>query len=921
MRQQDIDFDILVLSECWRIHNLDLFNKEGYDILYNFGDINQNDGVILYINASLDYEYNTIHFGNINVLNVKIVNSRKTINILAIYRPPSTCPYSFNNELKTFLENNNKKYDINIIVGDINININNPYLDYVQDYLNILSVEGYVSFINKNTREEGHAKSCIDHIFIKTKEPYSKFIPIIWDVKITDHYPIMLHYYLDDKKKEKTQNYRYKKYIDYNKLKLLIENDNWEDFYTTSNVNYATNLLIDKLQNNIENCTRTVNIKKKHIKRSAWITRGIIKSIETKNQIYKRLKKNPDNREILTEYKNYRNRLNLLIKNTKIQYYKTQIDKNKSTSKNLWQCVRNICNESNRKTNIEKIKLVDGNLTSNKINIANTFATHYSNVGKTLASKITKPAVSNSTINTCMNSIYLSPTSIEEVKQTIVQLKTGKAPGKDEITAEVLKKIADVISEQLTHLINLIIEEGICPNQFKIGIVKPLFKNGDKTDVCNYRPISLISTIAKIFEKVIKTRITKYLNKYKILSNLQFGFREGLSTEDALAHFTKNIYESLDVSEPTLSIFIDLAKAFDTVSHSELLKKLQHIGFRGTALKLMESYLANRTQYVKIDNVTSDPKIIEYGVPQGTVLGPLLFNIYLNDLLLLPIKGQILSFADDTTITYAADDWNSLKKLAEEDFKEVKHWFDYNLLTINYEKTKYLPFTTYLNNLPNLGPLSININNKNMSINEAESVKYLGVVVDKHLRWNLHITYVIKKLRTLLPKFKYLKIFLDIPQLDTLFYSLVQSQITYGIIGWGGVYDNTLNNLNTIHKWFLKIIYNKNKTYCTNSLFEESKKMDIRQLFCLKVLLYLFKNKNLIQYNNHIYNTRTKNLITYKIKANKSIGQRYYYYIGLRIYDELPTNIKAITSLNIYKKNIKLWIHNTSRQLINSIFC
>lgn len=917
LSQFEHEFDVVILTETWRIHDLSVYKKPSYDILYNQGNINQNDGVLVYIKNNLVYHHDVIKFGEINIINLKISVNNKTINILALYRPHPTNPYLFNEELKTFLNNNKgKSQDISLLIGDININIHR-HLDYVEEYLNILSEEGYVSYINKTTREEGNSTSCIDHIFIRSKGNSESFIPLIYHQKITDHFPIILHIDSGISKKHTVNPINYKIFINYKKLKQTLSSENWNEIYSDENVDLATVKFINKLKSYIDSCKRSVRIKNSEVKRSPWITKGIMKSIETKNNLYTKHKKNPENGVLENEYKKYRNKLNLIIKNTKMDYYKSQINKNKNSSKNLWHCVKNICNQKTKQNNINKIELKNGDLTSDTVEIANAFIDHYSTVGKNLASQIEKPETPPNTIKNNINSIYMSNTNTVEIKESITELKTGKAPGNDEITAEILKEIKEIIAEPLTYIFNLSISNGIWPKSLKVGIIKPLYKGGDKTQVINYRPISLISSIAKVYEKIIKRRIDSFLKKYNILSKMQFGFQNNISTEDAISYLTNNIYQSLDNNnEQILCLFIDLAKAFDTVSHQLLLKKLTNIGFRGNAYNLIESYLTSREQYVKIDKTDSYPKTVEYGVPQGTVLGPVLFNLYINDLFELPSKGEILSFADDTVIIYKDKNWKTVKSRAENDFKHIKQWFDYNMLTINYQKSTYLPFTSYKNNLPNLGPLNINSDENNIIlINEAECVKYLGIIIDRHLRWDLQVNSIIRKLRPLLFKFKYLKQFLDLPQLNILYYSLVQSQLTYGIIGWGGVNNNYLKHLEIMQKWFLKIIYSKNITYPTNDLFNLSKKMDIKQLFSQKILINLFKNDHIIKYKNHTYSTRNKQTI--KTKVNKTIGQRNYIYIGPKIYDLLPVELKNITSLKKYKKEIKSWIQNTPRLLLH----
>ena len=261
-------FDVLVFTECWKVLNTNLFNKYGYDLLYNNGDLNQNDGVIVYIKSEHEYKYNITKLGDINALNIKISFYNKIFNIIAIYRPPSTCPYLFNHNLNTFLSNNNFNLSENtIIIGDINININSN-LDPSQEYLNILWENGFIPFVNKPTRECGYQTSCIDHIFLKSKEPPAKFTPIIYKINITDHFPIILNFSTNHMQSDKKNYESYsKKYIDYPKLKFTLKNENWLDLYSTNKVNDATSMFIVKLKKYIDISTNTVKVKKSKIKK------------------------------------------------------------------------------------------------------------------------------------------------------------------------------------------------------------------------------------------------------------------------------------------------------------------------------------------------------------------------------------------------------------------------------------------------------------------------------------------------------------------------------------------------------------------------------------------------------------------------------------------------------------------------------
>lgn len=427
-----------------------------------------------------------------------------------------------------------------------------------------------------------------------------------------------------------------------------------------------------------------------------------------------------------------------------------------------------------------------------------------------------------------------------------------------------------------------------------------------------------MSTLSKIFEKILKIRIISYLEKYKIISEKQFGFREARSTQDAIALLTSKIYNALDKNTPALGIFVDLAKAFDTVSHSELLNILENIGFRGNSYRLMESYLNNRRQCVKIEDCISQYKNVTYGVPQGTILGPILFTIYINGMFNLPCSGEIISYADDTVILYEDVTWGSLKNKVEKDFETIADFLSARLLTINAQKTHFIPFTSYSSHLPDFTKLLINSCCK-LEISSKKYIKYLGINIDCHLKWDIHTNTLVNKLRGLISKFKVCEQFCNLQQLKILYFALVQSHLSYGIIAWGGLTNVYFKKLEVMQKWILKIIFKKGYLYPTNQLYEECRLLDVRQLYCQSLLINQYKQRNFNPSISHRHDTRYRQHSFVLHMANKTIGQRSHTYIGPKIFNLLPAEIKSICTIKRFKSEIKKWIINISRIEIHAL--
>lgn len=520
-----------------------------------------------------------------------------------------------------------------------------------------------------------------------------------------------------------------------------------------------------------------------------------------------------------------------------------------------------------------------------------------------MQSKIPKINKKFSPKNCTNNSIYLNPVNEKELITHIGTLKNNSAPGEDEITSIFIKNVHKNILKPLIHLINLSFSLSKIPTDWKSSLVTPIFKTGDPQLLTNYRPISVISNFAKIFEKCLKQRLINFLEHENILYKKQFGFRKNRNTEDAVFELTNNLIYNLNNNKKCLAVFLDLAKAFDTVCHKILFERLDSVGIRGKPLKLFEDYLSNRIQKVKLNNIISNGRFITTGVPQGTVLGPILFLLYINEIGNLPIECSVISYADDTALLFYADTWTEVYRKAEIGLSLMLQWLSLSLLSLNTSKTYFITFSASAVDQPEEDILKIhthdcNINNNKCicpEIAKVHKTKYLGVIIDQHLKWNEHANYLTTKMRKLFYKFYQLRDILSRKLIKILYMSLVESILRYCIIAWGGLYQNAMRNLSVCQNTILKIIFRKEPMFSTVQLYKDTGVLNIRSLYVYCCLNYITKISELRPAISHIYQTRsiTNELLQIPL-CNKSVSQRFITYYAPKFYNILPDSIRYL---------------------------
>lgn len=473
--------------------------------------------------------------------------------------------------------------------------------------------------------------------------------------------------------------------------------------------------------------------------------------------------------------------------------------------------------------------------------------------------------------------IFLNPTNKKEIIE-IINSRANKAGGVDGINIKIIKIIAGNIAESLSHIFNICIDQGVWPTSLKSCEIVPVYKGGNKHLCTNYRPISLISNFAKIFESVVHGRLTNFLEGSKILSHRQFGFRKGLGTSNAIAHLTEHIYSNINNGLCTVGAFLDLSKAFDTINHSLLLKKLENCGIRGKSLELITSYLTGREQKVKIQNTFSDSRVTKTGVPQGTILGPLFFIVYINDLL----QESCIAYADDTVVLHTADNWSDAEKGMNEILGRVSNYFAANQLSLNKAKSVFMTFGSYSDSLPS--HITVKIDNEYLS--RVKSTKYLGIIFDENMRWEQQMLHIVNKTKYCTYIFYKLKKIMTANQLRMIYFALFHTIMTYGIIGWGGAYTNVSDVIQKLQNKILK--YTNKEGILT-----------IKQSYFIQSLIMNYENLS-SRFLNSQSNTRNKTLPLMKYK--KEIYKKSHTYIAIKIFNNIPNCLKSVDVSNLRNK-------------------
>lgn len=896
-------FDFIGISEAFSHNSDDRIHLEGFHpIISNLREHSTRGGVAMFISSKFNYVVRkdlSIFLPHIfeSLFIECIVNKKKTI-VGVVYRP-NTPPkadldiFSFHLiELMEIISHETKNC---IIMGDINIDfLNESSHSKTSEIVDNVYACGYSPVITQPTRVTENSATLIDQIFLSTRDVSGNCKSGIIVTDVSDHYGVFLLTNCTTQENSKIQStptpYRVYSENNINQFSNIIQNMNFTNITSETSAQLSYDNLHEKLQ--AAHCLafplKMRQSKCKRIRHNPWITAGIIKSCKTKHKLLNKARLKPENENII-KYRKYNGVLNKIIKEAKRNYFISNLEENKRDSKEVWRLLKMaIGRRCSEKINIPEI-LHDNKLYTEKNNIVNVFNEYFINTIEGIRNNIPN---SNHDYKrylpaSCSRSIFIEPVNETDIITIVKALKEKSSYGHDCISTKLLKRVLPALAAPLTHIINLSIMSGTVPEQLKLAKVIPVHKGSDPKLCNNYRPISLLPSISKIFEKVMYSKLMSFFNHTNALYKHQYGFRSGHSTIHPVIHLLNACAQAHNerLPEHTLSIFCDLSKAFDIIDHKILLHKLHNMGVRGVALSWFESYLSNRKQYIEIENTKSDVKILKHGVPQGSVLGPLLFLVYVNDIN-TNNDNNTLCFADDTTIFVSSANPHELFLKANESLNKAYDWFCANKLNLNTKKTNYMIISPHKWNLNQNYALKLG----NQSISQITSIKFLGINIDEKLNWTTHLSLVNKRISHSLMAIRQVKYYLPLSSLRTLYFALIHPHLMYGIIAWGNAKQTHIKRTQILQKRALRYITQSQYNDHTDPLFKTTKILKLSDLYKQQIALFMYDSycnrlpKSFqdtyplhCNINRHSYSTRHTNLFATPTPRSDFAAKLPYY--------------------------------------------
>lgn len=889
------------------VNNSDIL-IEGFTEIYRHDRNCHGGGVLAYISQDIftlrrsDLEFEG---GEVIWIEVKIPNFK--LLVCAIYRPPGA-PSDYWDKLEYSIEQARNYTENIIITGDLNVNL---LAERNHRLSELIDGNGLTNVIRDPTR----MGALLDPVLITNTDIFIDSEVVNVDRDISDHDATLANFKLPYMiNKSHTRKVWLYKNANYANLNIEIQNFDWDAFFLEhTDVDNMSKQFTNKYMEMVASHIPSKQIRVKQTDKP-WFNSDIKREIRIRNRLHKNARARPSDSAI-DKYKRQRNKVNNMKKHAREQFFMSAneyVDSLiKTNPKSYWSLIKRLMKGTGPQYSIPPLyDVVSNNHVYDDKAKANLLNSYFCSISLLNDGNHFPPNVPSKTEAT-LTSIIVSE---QDVKDILKSLQVGKASGEDSISHQMLKNTADTISKPLAYLFNYCLQNCKYPSIWKLARVMPSFKKDDKAIPSNYRPIALLSCLGKVMERVVYKYIYNYVINNKLIYEYQSGFLRGHSTVYQLLEIYHNVCKKLDERMSTVIIFCDISKAFDKVWHKGLIKKLRSYGISGDVLKFIEDYVKNRTQIVFVNNQISDPGTVTAGVPQGSVLGPLLFLLYINDIA-DSLNNLARLFADDTSLSYSGKNSDILERQINADLSKLNDWAKTWLVDFNPRKTKALVISSS-------NPPQLNITFNNEIVEIVNSHKHLGVILSSDGNWTTHINSVAQKALKQINALRKLKFILSKRVLSNIYLSFIRPVLEYGCEVWDGCYISEIDKLEKIQLEAARIVTGLTKFASRESLYFETgwDTLDNRRKQKKLITFYKVHNKLCPEYLYDCLPPMVSDVNDYNLRDRENYilprcrlrtHEKSFIPSTCALWNNLDRSIKNSPTVLSFKNNIKPDIYKT----------
>ena len=794
----DYNLDILALNETWLTRDIsdDEINISGYSVARKDRSNplkSSGGGVIFYVRENIpfivrpDLTTNTSEHLWIEITRQKC----KPLLVASVYRPPNLdvdeLIHSLNESFSAIMER-----FLTMILGDFNVDQlsrNNSNKTLLASF----AIENNLKqIISEPTRITQTSRTLIDLIYVNDS-PRIVQSGVVHST-LSDH-SLTFCIMKCSVPKLPPRKFEYRSFKNYN-TESFVKELSQVPWSVIDGVDYIDDavLLWDQLFSSVADIHAPLKFKRAKGIKNPWVTTKLLEIRRDRDYHHKKAQVQISEYhwkmyEKLRNYSNYEER------NLKSKYFCKLVEEAKNDGGEMWKAIKNAL-PNPKKSAVFSI-FDNGKVYTDSASIAKIMNNHFISIGKKLSKAFKHCTSKFSTVNSQQLHFNLVPVDEGFVSQTIAKLRPSRAVGLDKLSARLLRDGCPVIAPVLTSLINKSLSDGAFPKLWKSAKVSALFKGGDKLSKDNYRPISILPTVSKIIERAVHLQLSNYLEHNNLLSTCQFGFRLGKSTSTALVNFTGHILSNMDSGKVTGAVFLDLKKAFDTVNHEFLIKKLKNLGVIGKSLSWFNSYLSGRTQKTVCGNTISPKAKVSIGVPQGSILGPLFFLIYINGIESTLKSSKMTMFADDMAFYCSETSAADLQGKLNYDLQSISSWLQEHKLTLNINKSEFMIIGSRVK-LKNFQDVQLVLEQD--SLENVTEFKYLGIIINQHLTWHDHVEMLHSKVAQRLGVLKRVRHLLPVYARKLYVMTMIVPLLDYASVVWSDKNNKTLmNSLQILH--------------------------------------------------------------------------------------------------------------------------